>query len=166
MSTVTVYTNTHSVTYLADQILKGLKDIIRMVGLDPTNFVNEWDLNMRGLKAWLESGHLNAATLEIFNPSTDELITRWDMDIDYSSDVENQAYWADAEQIRYAINKAGLVPSAAKYRLVLQTASNRPNVAGWGSTTYRSTAGMVRQSVGTTIQHGSLSGSLSYLRKP
>ena len=35
MSAVAVYSYTQSVTYVADNILKSLKDIIRLSGLDP-----------------------------------------------------------------------------------------------------------------------------------
>ncbi len=33
---VNVYSHTHSVTYVAENILKSLKDIIRLSGLDPS----------------------------------------------------------------------------------------------------------------------------------
>ena len=36
MTNVAVNTYTHSVTYVADNILKSLKDIIRLSGLDPS----------------------------------------------------------------------------------------------------------------------------------
>ena len=35
MSTVATYSYTHSVTYVTDNILKSLKDIILLSGLDP-----------------------------------------------------------------------------------------------------------------------------------
>ena len=39
MTSVAVYSYTHSVTYVADNILKSFKDIIWLSGLDPTNLV-------------------------------------------------------------------------------------------------------------------------------
>lgn len=50
MTAVAVYSYTHSVTYVADNILKSLKDIIRLSGLDPAKLVNSWDSNMRALR--------------------------------------------------------------------------------------------------------------------
>ena len=44
MTSVAVYTYTHSVTYVADNILKSFKDIIRLSGLDPAKFVDDWDI--------------------------------------------------------------------------------------------------------------------------
>ena len=55
MTSVAVNTYTHSVTYVADNILKSMKDIIRLSGLDPTNLIGEWETNMRALRTWLDS---------------------------------------------------------------------------------------------------------------
>ena len=57
MTSVAVYSYTHSVTYVADNILKSFKDIIRLSGLDPANLVESWDSKMLALKTWLASGH-------------------------------------------------------------------------------------------------------------
>ena len=48
MTSVGVYSYTHSVTYVADNILKSFKDIIRLSGLDPTKLVEDWAVLMRG----------------------------------------------------------------------------------------------------------------------
>ena len=165
MTNVAVNTYTHSVTYVADNILKSLKDIIRLVGLDPAEFVGDWELHMRGVKTWLNTGDLETVKLEIYNPRTDSLIFRWDIDIAYgwSGGVGN--FWTDTEQLRYAIRKAGLAPTEARYRLLLQTKLGRPDVTGWSNTSMRSTEGMVRQSLGTTVEHSGLGASTSYLRR-
>lgn len=45
MSTVATYSYTHSVTYVTDNILKSLKDIILLSGLDPEHFADRWESN-------------------------------------------------------------------------------------------------------------------------
>jgi hypothetical protein len=165
MSTVVVNTYTHSVTYVADNILKSLKDIILLSGLDPANFIGEWESNLRATRTWLNSGDLQKTVLEIYDPATDELIGRWDIDIAYGWSGGDGNFWTDTDQLRYAIRKAGIAPIDAKYRLVLENKPGRPDVAGWSSTTFRSTDGMVRQSLGTTIEHSGLGANTSYLRK-
>jgi hypothetical protein len=165
MSTVVVNTYTHSVTYVADNILKSLKDIILLSGLDPANFIGEWESNLRATRTWLNSGDLQKVVLEIYDPATDELIRRWDIDIAYGWSGGDGNFWTDTDQLRYAIRKAGIAPINAKYRLVLENKPGRPAVAGWSSTTFRSTHGMVRQSLGTTIEHSGLGANTSYLRK-
>jgi hypothetical protein len=80
MSVVSVNSYTHSVTYVADNILKSFKDIIRESGLSPSKFADNWDVNQRGIRSWLESGHLRRIVLEIFHPVTGALILRWDLE--------------------------------------------------------------------------------------
>lgn len=164
MTSVAVYSYTHSVTYVADNILKSLKDILLLSGLNPTKLVDGWEINLLALSTWLNSGDLNKVVLEIYHPTTDALITRWDIDIAYGSSGDG-AFWTDTEQLKYAIKKAGLAPSAASYRLVLDNKPGRPDVPGWVRSQYRSTSGMVRQTLGSTVEHNGLSGSAAYWRK-
>ena len=164
MTSVAVYSYTHSVTYVADNILKSFKDIIRLSGLDPTNQVESWDSNMLALKTWLGSGHLTCVVLEVFDPKTDALVGRWDVDVVYGNTGDG-SFWTDTDQIKYHILKAGIWPSQASYRLVLQNKPGRPDVSGWGSVEFRSTDGFARHSLGSTIEHNGLSGNAAYWRK-
>lgn len=165
MTSVAVNTYTHSVTYVADNILKSFKDIIRLSGLDPENLVNSWDSKMRALKTWLGTGDLETVVLEVFNPRTGALITRWDVDVVYNWSSGNGSFWTDTEQLKYHILKAGIAPADARYEILLQTKPGRPDVEGWGKRSYRSTDGMVRQSLGSTIEHNGLGGNAAYWRK-
>ncbi|MGH6866003.1 MAG: HORMA domain containing protein, partial [Methyloceanibacter sp.] len=74
MTVVLVNTYTHSVVYVADNILKSMKDIIRLSGLDPANLVDGWASTMNALQTWLQSRHLDMVVLEIYDPKTDRLI--------------------------------------------------------------------------------------------
>ena len=164
MTTVAVHSYTHSVTYVADNILKSLKDILVLSGLNPTKLVNGWESNRLALSTWLNSGDLKKVVLEIYDPATDALITRWDIDIAYQSSGDG-AFWTDTEQLKYAIKKAGVAPSAATYRLVMDNKTGRPDVPGWVPGQFRSTTGMVRQTLGSTVEHSGLGGSAAYWRK-
>lgn len=165
MTSVAVYSYTYSVTYVADNILKSLKDIIRLSGLDPSEFANDWQTYTNAMRTWLESGHLDKVVLEIYNPKTDALVIRWDIEIAYGWTDGDGSFWTDTEQLKYAIRKAGIAPNEARYRLIMENKAGRPDVTGWSSTQYRSTTGMVRQSAGTTIEHNGLGARTSYLRK-
>lgn len=164
MTSVTVNTYTHSVTYLADNILKSFKDIIRLSGLDPTRLVNDWDTNMLALKTWLGTGDLQQVFLEIYNPKSGALLFRWDIDIVYGWSGDG-SFWTDTEQLKYHIRKAGLAPGDATYDILIKNKPGRPDVPGWGPGGARSTAGFVRQSLGSTIEHHGLGGSAAYWRK-
>lgn len=163
MTAVAVNTYTHSVTYVSDNILKSLKDIIQLIGLNPNKLIANREVLMRGLEAWLDSGHLNKVVLEIFDPSTDRLVGRWDVDIVYGWSG-NGEFWFDPDQIRYHIQKVGLAPNNVTYRIVVENRANRPSVQGWSSTSFRSTNGLVRQTLGLTINHSGLGGGFSYWR--
>jgi hypothetical protein len=162
---VAVYSYTHSVTYVAENILKSLKDIIRLSGLDPGELVQDWGLNMRAVNGWLQSGDLECVMLDIYHPKTGQLLFQWNIEISYSWTGGDGSFWTDTEQLKCAIRKAGLVPSEAKYDLRLKTKPGRRDIDGWGRAPARSTEGMVRQSLGTTIEHSGLGGRTSYLRR-
>lgn len=166
MTTVTVNTYTHSVTYVADNILKSLKDIIRLSGLDPSNLVDSWDSKMRALKTWLNSQDLTKVVLEIYDPANGKLITRWDIEVGYNWNGSGDGgFWTDTDQLKYAIKKAGVAPGSAKYEIKLLTKPGRPDVDGWSSCEFRSTTGFSRQSLGSTIEHNGLGASTSYWRQ-
>jgi Bacterial HORMA domain 2 len=165
MSSVATYSYTHSVTYVADNILKSLKDIIRLSGLDPSRFVDDWQTNLLAIKTWLNSEDLEKVVLEIYNPTTGNLLTRWDIDVVYSWTSGDGSFWTDTEQLKYAILKAGVSPSIAKYTLLLKTKHGRPDVSGWSKGSYRSTDGMVKQSLGSTVEHSGLGAQGGYWRQ-
>jgi len=164
MTAVSVNAYTHSVTYVADNILKSLKDIIRLSGMDPAALIGKWESYERALKVWLASKHLQKIVLEFYDPNTDKLVDRWDIDIVYDWS-DDGAFYTDTDQLRYAIEKVGLVPSSARYRIIMDNKRGRPDVEGWAPTEYRSTDGMVRQSLGATMEHSGLGGSTAYWRR-
>lgn len=163
--TVAVRSYTHSVTYVTDNILKSLKDIIRLSGLDPDKFVNQWDVLHRGIRTWIESQHLERVILEVYDPWTDALLGRWDVEISYGWTSGDGQFWVDTDAVRFAIRKAGVHPASADYAVKVTRKSGAPAVTGWTSTILRSTAGLVEQRIGTTVEGSGLSGGFSYYRR-
>ena len=109
-----VVSYTHTVTYVTTKMLFLLKEIIREIGLDPANFANDWSSCERAISTWLASRHLERVRLEVYDPRTERLVTAWDIDVVYDT-VGDGSLWVDADAVRYAIAKAGLVPSACRY---------------------------------------------------
>lgn len=166
MSTfVAVNTYTHSVTYVTENILRSLQDIVKLSGLNPSKISEDWETLERGIRTWIDSKHLETIVLEVYNPVTDALIGRWDIDIVYDWQGDNGRFWVDTEQIKAAIKKAGVWPIDAKYRVVCSNKDGSADVVGWSSTTLRSTSGMIKQSLGTTIEHSGLGAGASYYRR-
>jgi hypothetical protein len=164
MTTVSAYSYTHSVTYVADNVLKSLKDIIRLSGMDPLKLADKRESIHHAMRTWLDSQHLEKVILEVFNPSTGALVLRWDIDIVYQWSSGDGTFYTDTEQLRYHIRKAGVAPAEARYDILLKNKPGRPDVAGWGPGSFRSTDGMVRQSLGSTIEHSGLGASAAYWR--
>jgi hypothetical protein len=166
MSThVGVNTYTYSVTYVTGEMMRSLKLIILLSGLSLDNLRNSWSSVERAINTWLGSRQLQKVTIEIYNPTTNALVTRWDFDINYSySSADDGALWADPDAIRFAIAKAGAVASTCQYEFKM-LAPGGGDIYGWGDGSYRSTAGFSQHSVGTTIGATVLGSDASYWRK-
>lgn len=163
-----VYVNiyTHSVTYVTGKMLYSLKRIIIYSGLNPNKLTNQWEALERGIKTWLQSRHLTSMTLEIYRPATGALVGRWDFEIDYSYDADDDgSMWVDIDSIKAAVAKAGLHPSTCTYDVIVSTKPGRPAVAGWTTTSFRSTDGLSRFSIGTTIGANPLGSGVAYWRR-
>jgi hypothetical protein len=158
-STFTV-SYTHTVTYVTAKMLLLLKEIIREIGLDPSHLTHDWGTYEAGMSTWLTSRHLQKVTLEVYDPTNDKLVTRWDLDVEYSATGDG-ALWVDTAAIRYQILKAGLVPSSCKYQIKLLSPGGR-DVPGWHTGSFRSTQGFNRYCIGTTIGGNGLSTQASY----
>lgn len=163
MSAVSVNTYTHSVTYVSDQMIRSLKTIVAGSGLSPQKLITEWTSIDLALRTWLGTRDLQGVVLEVFHPTTGALVTRWDATINYGYSGDGEM-WADTDVLRFAIAKAGVVASSCDYRVVLETASGRPDVPGWSPTTFRSTDGFVRHSVGTAIGAHAIGSDFGYWR--
>jgi hypothetical protein len=162
MSTFTVaITYTHTVTYVTTKMLLSLKEIIREIGLEPGHFTREWGSYEEAISTWLSSRHLERVTLEVYHPHSNELVTRWDIDVVYAT-VGDGVLWVDTAAIRYAIAKAGLVPASCRYDLKLLNSSGRPEVRGWERGSFRSTDGFKRYAIGATIGGNGLSAQTAY----
>jgi hypothetical protein len=162
---VAVNTYTYSVTYLVDNILRSLQDVVWLSGLNPEKIADQWPSIQRALTAWMESKHLEKVILEVYDPKTQGLVIRWDLEIEYGWSDGNGRFWVDTEQLKNAIKKTGVWPSDCMYDILLSNKSGRPDVEGWGPHPLRSTDGFIKQSLGTTIEHSGLGAAASYYRK-
>lgn len=162
MSTSTfVISYAYTVTYVTAKILLMLKEIIREIGLDPSKFVNDWATYEEAISTWLSSRHLERVTLEVYNPTTNAPVTRWDIDVVYAS-VGDGSLWVDTAAIRYAISKVGLAASSCHYAIKVTNKPGRPDVPNWGSCEFRSTEGLKRYAIGSTVGGNGLSAQTAY----
>jgi hypothetical protein len=130
VTATSVYAYAHSVTYVTDNILKSLKDIIVLSGLDPAVYAADRASYERALATWLGGQWLEKVVLEIYDPNTNILLRRWDIDVVYHWNGEGM-FFTDTEQLKYHIAKTGLAPMSARYRILMDAKPGRPEVAGW-----------------------------------
>ncbi len=160
VSTFTI-TFTHTVTHVANKMMQTLKEIIREVGLDPSAFIADWNLYETALVTWLGSRHLKRVTLEVYDPQNSALVTRWDIDVAYDT-VGEGTLWVNVAAVRYAILKAGLVPSSCRYDLIFSNAPGKPAVPGMSGCNYRATDGLKRHAIGSTIGGNGITADTAY----
>jgi hypothetical protein len=163
-SIVSVNTFTHSVAFVTDKMLLSLRTIITGIGLSPGKFTDNWQLYERGIKAWLDSKHLKEAVLEITS-SSGTFVTRCDFTIDYSYNGGDGAMWVDTDAIKFSIAKMGVIAKDCNYSLKLSVGPGAPDVLGWSDCEFLSTAGFVKQSLGTTIGTNFIGAQAGYWRK-
>jgi hypothetical protein len=163
---VRVNANTYTTTHVASNILRSIKQLVQGCGLDPTQLANQYPTLQRGISTWLESGHLQAVVLEIYNSVTDKLEGRFDFTIlrTYGDD-DDGGFWLDTDEVRFTIRKAGLNVVNCGYRVVCDCADGEPPVPGWSDTTLRSTEGFTTHAVGTGITAGSVGVGLAYYKR-
>lgn len=161
---VGVLTYTHSITYVTDKLLGSLQLIVRESGLDPGKIASDWKVLQAGLSTWLSTRHLRHLVLEVYDPSNSALVGRWDFEINYDQ-AGDGTLSLDTDQIKYTIQKSGRWPSKCDYRIVADNAPGRPDVVGWGTTTFRSTDGFTQHMIGTTINGSDITTGTSYWKK-
>ena len=166
MTSVAVNTYTHSVTYVADNILKSIQGHHSPERARSERTCRELGKqDARRSRHGSHTGDLEAVVLEIFDPKTGALIVRWDIDVVYSWSSGDGSFWTDTEQLRYAIRKAGVAPSEASYRF-----SCKPNradqmwLAGRRQHIAPPTAWCGRASA-PPIEHNGLGGNTAYLEE-
>ena len=162
-TTVQVNVHTYATTHVATNLIRSLKQLVIGCGLNAAKLVRDWQTLEQGVATWLRTRHLKGLILEIYNPSTNKLVKRFDFDIDYTYHPNGDGdLWIDPDTVDYAIRKAGSVPSSCFYDIFADTAAGRPDVPGWTTGTFRSTSHLQRRSVGAATGGGDLGASLNY----
>lgn len=165
MNRTVTYTYAYSVAYVTDNMLRSMRQIVTAIGLNPNKFLGLWETYSQGIEMWLADGDMKSMTLEVYNPVTNVLIQRWDMDVCYSErDGDGSFFWTDTDQIARAIENAGVCPVDAEYSILVGTRQGARVLSNWCYVQERSTHHMVRQSLGPNIEANGLGTSLSYLR--
>ena len=139
----TTYALTHSITFMNDNLLNTLREVIREHGLSPDKLMNDRDTLARGITTWLRSGHLTDVVVEFYKPGGTTAEARWEFPVRYAGSGVDDDMWLDKNYLRQLIAKAKRPSADCSYRVILLTTRGRANVSGFSSCTLLSTGALV-----------------------
>src|SRR5438132_9182267 len=91
----TAYALTHSITFMSDNLLNTLRDVIRENGLSPEKLMNDREILARGINTWLHSGHLTDVVVEFYKPGATTAEARWEFPVAYTGSGVDDDIWLD-----------------------------------------------------------------------
>lgn len=159
-----VYTQTHSIIFMGDSLRNTLRDVIRECGLSPEKLMQDWGVIERGIRTWLESGHLRNIIIEFFKPWESRASARWDFPIGYSGSGVDDDMWIDKAYLRQLIAKSVRPTADCGYRIVLTVADYAPKVDGFAPCSLLSTGNLSARQSGTVIATSHLTANVTYWR--
>jgi len=162
-TTTTMHTRTHTATYLSDVIMGTIGDVLALLGIDTSRFVNEWDQDQSAIAAWINEGSLKEVVLECHRPNG-TVKPVFEFPIVYSTGdgagtgfLNSRAAWA-----RYQA-KITSVPSETGYSLFCAFFGAHSPQPGWNSGKRASTDGLRSSSFGNLAEGPHARADMRYL---
>src|ERR1700722_13207279 len=100
-----VFTQTHNIVFLSDNLRNTLREVIRENGISPQKLVQEWEVIEQGIHTWLQSRHLNNIVVEFFKPGASNASARREFPIGYTGSGVEDDMWLDKAYFRQLIAK-------------------------------------------------------------
>jgi len=161
---VSAYTQAHSIVFLSDGLRNTLREVIRENGISPDKLMQSWDTVERGIRAWLQSGHLNKVVVEFHRPGGTTAAARWEFPIGYTGSGVDDDMWLDKNYLRQLIAKSARPSSDCTYRVLLCTNNGAPHVDGFVDSSFLATGGLSARHAGTVIATGHMTAGVTYWR--
>jgi hypothetical protein len=158
------YARTHSITFLSDNLANTLRDVIREYGISPDRLVQNWPTTERGIKAWLETGHLKSVVVEFYKPGSSVVSARWDFPTGYEGSGADDDMWRDKAYLRQLIAKSARPTLDCVYRILLSVKHGAPDVPGFSDSPFLSTGSLAARPAGTVIATRHMTAAAVYWR--
>lgn len=158
------FTLTHSINFMSDNLRNTLRDVIRESGLSPEKLMQDWETVERGIRTWLNSGHLTNVIVEFFRPGASAVSARWEFPVGYAGSGIDDDMWLDKTYLRQLIAKAAKPTWDCTYRVLLCTNPGAPTVSGFSSVAFLSTGILAARQAGTVIATGHMTAGATYWR--
>src|SRR4051794_26441966 len=68
-TSTTVYTRTHTATYLAELVLGTIGDLLAALGINSSRLYHEWDQDQAAIETWIDEQSLATVILECHQPT-------------------------------------------------------------------------------------------------
>jgi hypothetical protein len=159
-----VYSNTHNIVFLSDNLRNTLREVIRENGISPAKLMQDWDTVERGIQTWLRSGHLNNIVIEFFKPGASASSARWEFPIGYTGSGVHDDMWLDKNYLRQLIAKSARPTTDCTYRIILCTNPGKPPVSGFSDCYFLPTGNLAARQAGTVIATGHMTAAVTYWR--
>lgn len=154
-----VYTRTHTATYLAELVLGTVGDLLAALGIDSSRLYQEWDQDQAAIEQWINEQSLAMVVLECHQPNGKDAPI-FEFPISYSPYGLGDAAFTEqrAKLARYRA-KLESVPKGSTYGIVCTFRSSRTPMPGWSPTARASTEGLRSSNFGVlgSAPHGSAS---------
>jgi hypothetical protein len=161
---VQAFARSHSITFLSDNLRNTLRDVIKEYGLDPDNLVQDCRVLERGIKSWLESGHLKSVVVEFYRRGSSSASARWDFPTGYDGSGVDDDMWLDKAYLRQLIAKSARPSTDCIYRITLTVRAGAPDVDGFSDTNLLSTGNLTARHAGTVIATRHVTAAAVYWR--
>jgi hypothetical protein len=159
-----VFSQTHSIVFLSDNLRNTLREVIREYGLSPEKLMQDWDTIERGIKTWLSSQHLKTVTVEFFKSGSSVALAKWEFPVVYTGSGVDDDMWLDKNYLRQLIAKSARPSSDCSYRIVLSNHPGAATVSGFVDTDFLSTGQLAARHSGTVIATGHMTAGATYWR--
>jgi hypothetical protein len=155
---------THNIVFLSDNLRNTLREVIRENGISPNKLMQDWETIERGIRTWLQSGHLNNIVVEFFKPGASSASARWEFPIGYSGSGIHHDMWLDKNYLRQLIAKSAQPSTDCTYRILLCADAGRPYIEGFFDCSFLSTGNLAARQAGTVIATGNMTAAVTYWR--
>lgn len=158
------FLQTHSIVFLSDNLRNTLREVIRENGLSPNKLMQDWETIERGIRTWLQTGHLNNIVIEFYKPGAWTASARWEFPIGYTGSGVDDDMWLDKAYLRQLIAKSARPTNNCTYRILLCKDPGAPKVAGFTDGIFLSTGQLAARQAGTVIATGHMTAGATYWR--
>jgi hypothetical protein len=158
-----VHVTARSYTYLVNEINRVFLEAVVSGGLDPSEYASQQPTIETGLRTWMTMRQLESAYLEIYDPQTNAVRSRIDLDISFRDSGDDSEYRTDIERVRGELGKGGRF-AGCKYRVLVSTVPGAASVSGWTPSRLGSVDHLTRHDVGDVIGAPRAGASMTIFR--